>query len=238
VAGDSQSHIGVSGFSASNAGVVGASASNFGVYGENENGAAGVQGVNIAGGYGVFGYATGTSGQGVWGESVATGIAHGIGADGVHGMTHTTNGAGVSGGNDALGGVGVYGYSTNSGFGFATNSNVQQARGMGGWAKAMALVDPFAPGGIAVTQCYNSQATGAAVYTPPCGITITSHTLGNNALNFGFQVNDRYLSATSSFALDVIGANAGSPDANSISTETWDVINASYVDVAFYLIVY
>jgi hypothetical protein len=45
--------------------------------------------------------------------------------------------------------------SGSSGFGMATDSNAWQARGAGGWIKAMAYVDPFASGGIAVTSCYN-----------------------------------------------------------------------------------
>jgi len=151
----------------------------------------------------------------VWGESLATGIAHGIGADGVHGMTHTTNGAGVSGGNDAAGGIGVYGYATNNGC-FGTNSNVQQSRNMGGWVKAMAYVDPFAAGGIAITRCYNSQATGSAVSTPPCGMQIVSHTTGQAILDFGFQVSDRFISVTA-FQSGVVATGGYAPNSCTIN---------------------
>ncbi len=74
--------------------------------------------------------------------------------------------------------------------------NVSQARTGGGVAKAMAYVDPFVSGGIAITRCYNSQASGAAVSTPPCGFSITHVGLGSNVLDFGFEVDDRFASLT------------------------------------------
>jgi hypothetical protein len=87
----------------------------------------------------------------------------------------------------------IRGQAGNSGFGIAADNNAWQARGAGGWVKAMAYVDPFAPGGIAITSCYNSQATGAAVTTPPCGITLLDHQQGANLIDFGFQVSDRFI---------------------------------------------
>jgi hypothetical protein len=90
----------------------------------------------------------------------------------------------------------VRGQAGNSGFGIAADNNAWQARGAGGWVKAMAYVDPFAPGGIAISSCYNSQAFGAATTTPPCGISIVHNTQGDNTLDFGFQVSDRYVQLT------------------------------------------
>jgi hypothetical protein len=90
----------------------------------------------------------------------------------------------------------VRGQAGDSGFGIAADNNAWQARGAGGWVKAMAYVDPFAPGGIAVTRCYNSQASGAAVTTPPCGITLLHHEQGSNLVDFGFQVSDRFVQVT------------------------------------------
>jgi trimeric autotransporter adhesin len=87
----------------------------------------------------------------------------------------------------------VRGQAGTSGFGIAADNNAWQARGAGGWVKAMAYVDPFALGGVAVTRCYNSQATGAAVTTPPCGMTIVHNLQGDNTLAFGFQVSDRFV---------------------------------------------
>jgi hypothetical protein len=90
----------------------------------------------------------------------------------------------------------VRGQGGNSGFGIAADNNAWQARGAGGWVKAMAYVDPFVPGGIAITSCYNSQQVGAAVTTPPCGITIVHNTQGDNTLDFGFQISDRFVQLT------------------------------------------
>jgi hypothetical protein len=47
-------------------------------------------------------------------------------------------------------------------------------------------------GGIAVTRCYNSQMTGAAVTTPPCGIAINHTDQGFDIIDFGFEVDDRF----------------------------------------------
>jgi trimeric autotransporter adhesin len=90
----------------------------------------------------------------------------------------------------------VRGQAGDSGFGIAADNNAWQARGAGGWVKAMAYVDPFVAGGIAITRCYNSQATGATVTTPPCGISIVHNTQGDNTLDFGFQVSDRFVQLT------------------------------------------
>ncbi|GAC1436460.1 MAG: hypothetical protein NVS1B11_25900 [Terriglobales bacterium] len=144
VLGDSHSYYGVWGTSAANDGVHGdtASASHYGA-----------AGVNQGGGAGVYGLAAGKTGQGVYGESFGAGFANNIGADGVHGVAHTNAGSGVAGINNATGGTGVFA-SAPSGFGMATDSNTTQARGMGGWLKAMVYVDPFTPGiGTAITRC-------------------------------------------------------------------------------------
>jgi len=101
---------------------------------------------------------------------------------------------------DPSGNLGVQGTvhasGTGQSFGVINDSNAAQARTAGGWAKAMAYVDPFVSGGIAITRCYNSQLTGAAVSTPPCGINIVHVGLGSNVLDFGFEVDDRFASLT------------------------------------------
>jgi hypothetical protein len=85
---------------------------------------AAVTGTNSVSGFGVLGFATGTSGQGVWGESLGTqfSTSNGQGADGVHGETHTNAGSGVAGLNSDPAGIGVFGqgtgyYTTGSGYG-------------------------------------------------------------------------------------------------------------------------
>ena len=163
----------------------------------------GVTGINDAGNVGMYAAATGSTGQGLFAESFASaGNANG-GADGVHGLAHTNAGSGVAGINNAIGGTGVFG-SAPSGYGMVTDSNVQQARAMGGWVKAMAVIDetisPVGPKQI--VSCYNSQISGAAASTPPCGFTMTAGGLGIHDIDFGFQVSDRFIQATPVFTLD------------------------------------
>ena len=170
---------GVFGTSATGSGVYGATK---GVSGQS--GAAGVWG-NTHDYYGVWGtsvagdgvhgnstsasgvYGLSASGAGVWGEST--------GSDGLHGHTSNPNGntSGVAGfgdgnnngtfgistsGNGVAGfstsGTGVFGHS-GSGYGMVTDAAVSQARGAGGWVKAMALIDDGGSGTI--IRCFNSQ---------------------------------------------------------------------------------
>jgi hypothetical protein len=57
--------------------------------------------------------------------------------------------------------------------------------------------------------CYNSQASGAAVTTPPCGITLLNHSQGNNKVDFGFQVSDRFVQLTAVLTAQSYNAGAG-----------------------------
>jgi hypothetical protein len=148
----------------------------------------------------------------------------------------------------------VRGQAGNSGFGIAADNNAWQARGAGGWVKAMAYVDPFVPGGIAITSCYNSQATGATVTTPPCGITLLNHSQGNNEVDFGFQVSDRFVQLTAvstpqsyNAGARAVGAlmqfnYAGGANANQVSVETFNTNgqggNNGDVDTPFFILVY
>ncbi len=149
----------------------------------------------------------------------------------------------------------IRGQAGNSGFGIAADNNAWQARGAGGWVKAMAYVDPFAPGGIAIISCYNSQATGAAVTTPPCGITLLDHQQGANLIDFGFQVSDRFIQLTA--RATVQSTNRGSTAVGAFITfdvgeeananQVWvETINTNgqgggfdgSVDTPFYIFVY
>jgi len=235
-------------FGAGGIGVLGDSTNGDGVHGINGVGASGVAGINNGSGYGLYGAAMGSTGQGVHGESFASGASNGYGPDGVDGITHSAAGSGVAGVNDAPGGTGVYGVSTNGGFGFVTPSHVQQARTMGGWAKAMVFVDPFTANGTAITRCLNLQATGATVWTPPCGFSIIHEQQGQDLIDFGFQVNDLYFSTTA-FGGNGMSACVLDPNnqcladgffpltANQLLTNTFGGLN-SLVDVAFWIIVF
>jgi hypothetical protein len=145
---------------------------------------------------------------GVYGESTGT-VS---GDNGVQGVTFAGPGSGVAGFNNsgAPGSIGVYGqgdtaiyaYGTTTGvyghgasYGFATDGNVQQARTAGGWVKAMAVVQGLnAP--YTITRCFNSYLTGAAATTPPCGFNLTEVQPGLFNIDFGFQMNDRFIMAT------------------------------------------
>jgi hypothetical protein len=229
-------------------GVLGDSSNGDGVHGINGGGASGVAGINNGSGQGVYGVAAGSTGQGVHGESFATGASNGFGPDGVDGITHSNAGSGVAGLNDAPGGTGVYGVSTNGGFGFVTPSNVQQDRGAGGWVKAMVFVDPFTSNGTAITRCYNSQASGATVSTPPCGFSITHEQQGEDLIDFGFQVNDRFVSASPFYSVtmqtcvndaDNSCLALGFFPLTASQLDTFTVTNAgNAADVAFWVIVF
>jgi hypothetical protein len=158
-------------------GVVGLIASGNGVYGESDgsaSGSNGVEGVTFAGpGSGVVGLNNSSSGGlGVYGNG-----GNGSASTGVYGT----------------GTVGVWG--TGSSYGFATDSNVQQARTAAGWVKAIAVIQGMnAP--YSITSCFNSYLTGAAATTPPCGFNLTEVQPGVFTIDFGFQVSDRFLSVT------------------------------------------
>ena len=75
-----------------------------------------------------------------------------------------------------------------------SSGNASQPRTAAGTVKAMvlALDDDI------ISRCFNSTLSGAAAITPPCGFTIDSPGPGDFIINFGFQVNDRFFSATAS----------------------------------------
>jgi hypothetical protein len=138
------------------------------------------------------------------------------GSNGVEGHTEAGPGSGVAGFNDA-GGIGVYGSggggSSSTGifgtgtigvfgtgtYGFATDSNVQQARAAGGWVKAMAYVQGNTPP-YSITRCFNSTLAGAAATTPPCGFNLVEEQVGFFQIDFGFEIDDRFILATTDLA--------------------------------------
>ncbi len=166
---------------------------------------------------------------------------NGSGTDAAGGLSvrdHATDGTGLDGrannGTNAWGvngesseGFGVRGYSY-SGFAFAADGNAAQKRDAGGWVKAMARVS-----GTNITRCYNSQTTGTAIYTPPCGITSTG-AIGTYDLDFGFQVNDRFFTITPEWSGITGPTDVGVRYFLNDHTVTVTV----YPDFAFYIIVY
>jgi hypothetical protein len=223
-------------------GVWGVSAQNDGVHGINGTGAAGVAAENKGQGYGVWAISSNsnTYGIGVRGESFGNSLfPDGNGSDGVDGFAHSVNGSGVAGVN-TTNGIGVYGHSS-GGAGFLTDSNAVQARNMGGWVKAMAFVDPFAQGGIAITRCFNSQASGAGVSTPPCGFSINHEDAGFNLVDFGFEVDDRFVQVTSAAnAVYVTSAFPGCYNCSysQVETTTWESLDENWSDAPFFIFIF
>ena len=135
-------------------------------------------------GRGVFGLSTGNGGVGVIGEN-NNGPGIGVVGKALPGST----GYGVYG----SGPIGVYG--TGSDYGFQTNSNVQQSRTAGGWAKAMITINGLdeTP---AILGCFNSTLPGSSATTPPCGFTLSREGTAQIIIDFGFKVDDRFPSVT------------------------------------------
>jgi len=158
----------------------------------NGQGADGVHGqAHSSAGSGVAGLNSDPAGIGVYGQGFGYGV-QGVAAR--KGLFFPATGIGVYGSSGT--GIGVYGTAP-SGFGFATDSNVQQARTAGGWVKAMVYVNAYNPP-YQIVNCFNSTLSGAAATTPPCGINFTevSDGLYHWDLDFGFEVDDRFISAT------------------------------------------
>lgn len=146
----------------------------------------GVYGWNTSTGLGVHGVSNG--GIAMWGESFGTSA----GADGVHGVAHSPA-SGVAGINDNASGVGVWGQSP--GWSFYSAGHAAQDRTSGGWVKALLYVNGLqAP--YSILQCYNSTLMGAAATTPPCGFTLTEIGPGNFTIDIGFEVDDRFVTAS------------------------------------------
>ena len=240
--------LGVTGLSASSAALTGTNTfSGYGVYGTSNSGTAiwgqsfgtgttstGVEGVtNSATAYGVAG-SNGGNGVGVFGTSVS--------GHGVYGSTGGAGSYGVVGVNSATGGSGVFGTAPN-GDGFYTDSNVQQARTMGGWVKAMVYVNAMTPP-YSIVRCFNSTLAGLAATTPPCGINFTENQFGDWLLDFGFEVDDRFVSATlSQVAINgdnascISGYPGGLSNPNGVEVMTWDC-GSTAKGAVFHLIVF
>jgi hypothetical protein len=152
--------------------------------------------------------ATSSGGAAVWGENFGSGG----GSDGIHGITHGPA-SGVAGITDNANGVGVWGQSP--AWSFYSTGNVYQDRQAGGWVNAMVYIDGYHPP-YQIVRCFNSTLAGAAATTPPCGFNFTEAFYGAWAVDFGFQVGDRFWSATAELPGDaqIIGLYATAVTAN------------------------
>jgi hypothetical protein len=194
---------------------------------------------------------SGSSAAGVGVNGISAGSASGM--NGVQGTSLAQVGSGVAGFNNSNG-IGVYGqggtgvlgkgattgvYGTGSSYGFATDSNVQQARSAGGWAKALVYVKgTTAP--YSIGRCYNSTLAGAAASTPPCGFNLTEIAQAEWVVDFGFEVDDRFWSVTAGQDLSIgvasIIPNVSVWDSTALEVITWvgnDTENTDFVVVIF-----
>jgi hypothetical protein len=105
-----------------------------------------------------------------------------------------------------------------------TNGNVIQNRDKGGLVKAMAYVD--ADGKI--LRCYNGQTgaslTGGTTNTG-CGFTVTQFTAGGYGVDFGFQVDDRFVSVSPQYCSDCFSGHAKNVGANWTTAPSATTIN-------------
>lgn len=193
--------------------------------------------------HGIEGVTNSSSASGLVGENTSgtgTGVYGTAGGVGVYGTTSNASGYGVTGVNTATGGIGIHGSAPN-GDGFYTENNVQQDRSAGGWVKAMALVTQ---NGIA--ECFNSTLIGAPATVPPCGFTFSVYEVGIYVVDFGFEVDDRFISTTatqgtslSSACTITIGAGfCAASTTNQVGITNWDTFNSAYIDGKIYVIVY
>ena len=165
-------------------------------------GATGVTGENgtSGGGTGVYGFSSGVGAIGVHGSAPGGVAVFGESTSDTAVLGQSTTFYGVAG-STSTGLAGVFGYSPNTvgvygsssgGLGFATDSNVQQARSAGGWVKAMIYVNGYTPP-YKIVRCFNSTLTGAAATTPPCGFNLEETGQGVFINDFGFQITDRFI---------------------------------------------
>jgi hypothetical protein len=94
--------------------------------------------------------------------------------------------------------------------------DVVQTRPANGLVKALVYFDPFQQAPNQITRCYNSTIAEPAASTPPCGFTYTHAALGQNVIDFGFTVSDRFAQVTAVFVAGdshPVVASLGDPSA-------------------------
>jgi hypothetical protein len=145
--------------------------------GPGKTGVVAIENATSGGSYGVWARTADPTGAAVFGTNVG-----GTGGIGVYGTGDTGVYASSSTGNNAI----------------VANGNVSQSLSGGGWVKAMVYVNALNPP-YTIVNCFNSTLSGSAATTPPCGITFNEVDSANPwtwQFNFGFQVSNRFMSAT------------------------------------------
>ncbi|MEP7358688.1 MAG: hypothetical protein ABI847_15685, partial [Anaerolineales bacterium] len=151
-----------------------------------------------------------------------------------------TNGTGVYGASSA--GRGIDGSSdtgegvsarSDNGTALSVAGSAKQTRADGGLAKA--LVEVYSG---AILRCYNSQ-TNPPNSVAPCGFSIANTGAGDHTVNFGFKVDDRFISVSPLYETDgfVIIPQVRALTTNTIRIKTYKLAG-TLEDSAFYLVVY
>jgi hypothetical protein len=152
----------------------------------------------------------------------------------------------VYGQNSNASGYGVYGRNTAGGYGMGTDGPAFQTRTQGGWAKAMVYVNPHGSSGPGIVRCFNSQLPATQASTPPCGFTEGEPQTGTVTIDFGFQIDDRFVIATGYSAGTIVAECSGSacvfpyPAAPNTLAEIhmFAPVTGNAIDEPFALIVY
>jgi len=204
----------------------------------NSNGTANtvvITGQSLASGagptYGVFGTSTTSQGAGVAGRNDNTSSGYGV--------LGTNNNASpaVAGFNfNSTNGVGVLGAGA---WGFYTDNSVHQGLNGGGWVKAMIVYDDVIQGKM--LRCFNANLAGAAATTVPCGFSTNFFTTGVYGVDFGFEVDNRFLSANAfghGGHYYVAGASPNPSSSSQVIVNVFDVNSLSLQNGIFTVIVY
>lgn len=141
------------------------------------------------------------------------------GKSAVFGRETGTNGVGTYGEATAPTGVGVFARNLN-GVALYADGNAAQARDKGGLLKAMALIHVYHSGfnnGMStanVVRCYNSITNSSS---GNCGISFAAvyYTAGVD-INFGFQIDDRFISITGNSQSGGGAAVTSYPNSNTV----------------------
>jgi hypothetical protein len=90
-----------------------------------------------------------------------------------------------------------------------------------------------------VVRCYNSQQTGAAVSTTPCGITVERLAVGWYKIDFGFNLLDRFLNVTPDGAGSIAAITSAHIDSfnGDVYVSLWDPAG-HFVEARFFITVY
>ena len=92
--------------------------------------------------------------------------------------------------------------------------------------------------GGTIHRCFNSQIAGSAASTVPCGITVNASVFRQVVVDFGFEIDDRFVQVT---FIDNQGSNQYynlSSDGASITNTQVFVVDASTFPSPYYVVVY